>query len=310
MAELEGVGAFLYDMPNQEMKIFGKAQDAATLSAVEDIARRYPSAKFTHEKGEAIFGFRLPLFFPHFFPTDPTPDGGGNGDDGSVWRDVFCVSCNGTTYTGGLFTDREKAQEKADALNYADHRKTFNVEPVSIPAVDYYKLVAEEEEAEKPQVLGAYDAAHYREVLTAEYWGEHEPRKFVFNGRTLEVYKPTSRRPSWLLVEGIFSQPQQMTLDGIADHLAKLYAEEFKEKIKVFAQRFAKGWYGEKFRALYTLETLAVCLLLDFEVYYYRTQENEAQALKYLREAYPQATAEDLRRVYGKFADIVTEIYG
>ena len=78
VAELETVGAYIYPF-NNEMKVFGKIQTAAELSKVEDIARRYSSAQFRHEDRAAVFEFNLPLFFPHFFPTDPTPDPSGDG---------------------------------------------------------------------------------------------------------------------------------------------------------------------------------------------------------------------------------------
>jgi hypothetical protein len=78
VAELEAVGAYLYPFDN-EMKVFGKVETVADIYKVEDIARRYSSAKFIHEDRAALFEFDFPLFFPHFFPTDPAPEPSGDG---------------------------------------------------------------------------------------------------------------------------------------------------------------------------------------------------------------------------------------
>ncbi len=79
VAELETMGAYIYPF-NNEMKVFGKIQTAAELSKVKDIARRYSSAQFRHEDRAAVFEFNFPMFFPHFFPTDPTPEPSGEGE--------------------------------------------------------------------------------------------------------------------------------------------------------------------------------------------------------------------------------------
>lgn len=79
VSELEAAAVFVYDFPGNEMKVFGKCANAAELYKVEDIARRYPSAQFRHEDRAAVFEFNFPLFFPHFFPTDPAPEPSGEG---------------------------------------------------------------------------------------------------------------------------------------------------------------------------------------------------------------------------------------
>lgn len=77
-----------------------------------------------------------------------------------------------------------------------------------------------------------YDAQHYREVLTADYWGEHAPRVFQFDGDEIEIYAPTDRRPSWLVVADIFSSPKEATLDEVADYLAARYQEDHKPMLQ------------------------------------------------------------------------------
>jgi hypothetical protein len=44
----------------------------------------------------------------------------------------------------------------------------------------------------------------------------------------MEIYKPTARRPSWLIVADIFSTPKEATLFEICDYLAALYQEHHK----------------------------------------------------------------------------------
>lgn len=66
-------------------------------------------------------------------------------------------------------------------------------------------------------------AIYYAEELQADYW-QSEPRT-IFD---IEIYKPTARRPTWLVVADIFSEPKQATLYEICDYLAALYQENHK----------------------------------------------------------------------------------
>lgn len=78
VAELEAADVFIYPF-NNEMKVICKVLNAEQLYKVQDIARRYTSAQFRHDEGDRVCEFVLPLFFPHFFPTDPTPEPSGEG---------------------------------------------------------------------------------------------------------------------------------------------------------------------------------------------------------------------------------------
>lgn len=64
---------------------------------------------------------------------------------------------------------------------------------------------------------------YYAEELQADYW-QTEPRT-IFD---IEIYKPTARRPTWLVVPDIFSTPKEATLYEICDYLAALYQEHHK----------------------------------------------------------------------------------
>ena len=66
-------------------------------------------------------------------------------------------------------------------------------------------------------------AIYYAEELQADYW--------LTNPRTaygMEIYPPTTCRPSWLVVADIFSTPKEATLYEICDYLAALYQENHK----------------------------------------------------------------------------------
>jgi len=66
-------------------------------------------------------------------------------------------------------------------------------------------------------------AIYYAEELQADYW-QREPRT-IFD---IEIFKPTDRCPTWLVVADIFSEPKQATLYEICDYLAALYQENRK----------------------------------------------------------------------------------
>lgn len=78
VAELEAPDVYIYPF-NNEMKVICKVVNAEQLYKVQDIARRYTSAQFRHDEGDRVCEFVLPLFFSHFFPTDPTPEPSGEG---------------------------------------------------------------------------------------------------------------------------------------------------------------------------------------------------------------------------------------
>lgn len=67
------------------------------------------------------------------------------------------------------------------------------------------------------------NAEYYRESLLAEFWGNDRTPRTVYG---MEIFKPTDRRPSWLVVADIFSEPKEMTLREVCDMLAARYQEE------------------------------------------------------------------------------------
>ena len=69
------------------------------------------------------------------------------------------------------------------------------------------------------------NAEYYRETLLAEFWGNDSTPRTLYG---MDIFKPTDRRPSWLVVADIFSEPKEMTLREVCDMLAARYQEEHK----------------------------------------------------------------------------------
>ena len=91
--------------------------------------------------------------------------------------------------------------------------------------------------------------------------------------------------------------------------------EALKKARKTYNERVitmtSKGeWDAQKLAALYSQEELTLHLLLDQELYYYWEEDRAARCLDCLKESYPEATAEQVRKVYYKFQNPVTAIWG
>ena len=67
---------------------------------------------------------------------------------------------------------------------------------------------------------------------------------------------------------------------------------------------------GQQWARWYDRESLALHLLLSEELFYLWDADRAARCLDYLRESYPDATADELRNIRDKYADHVGEIYG
>lgn len=69
-------------------------------------------------------------------------------------------------------------------------------------------------------------------------------------------------------------------------------------------------WNGEQIRQIYPKKELICHVLLSEELFYLWNDEAVKCALTYIRDAYPETTEDDLRKVYEKYSDMVTAIYG
>ena len=333
VAELETVGAYIYPL-NNEMKVFGKIQTAAELSKVEDIARRYSSAQFRHEDRAAVFEFNLPLFFPHFFPTDPTPDPSGDGVG-------ICHSFDTNQDTATLQEAGEITAPAADPL--AD-------------------IISEARKAEKWSANGKWNygpidylKAHVVVNTETTKWKDYDESLELFADNLHRVTDPETYCVSLIKDYDIFVDENyivcamrrafpavgfrevcKMIADNLGDHQqgngispalvpdVVIIQSEDKDTREMFRKRHDKFcklssyWKGEEvntrrerdLRTHYDLESLALHFLLSEELFYYWSSERAARCLESVREVYPQATADDLHRVYMATADGVTAIYG
>jgi hypothetical protein len=133
-----------------------------------------------------------------------------------------------------------------------------------------------------------------------------------------------------------FREVCKMIADNLGDHQqgngispalvpdVVIIQSEDKDTREMFHKRHDKFcklssyWKGEEvntrrerdLRTHYDLESLALHFLLSEELFYYWSSERAARCLESVREVYPQATADDLHRVYMATADGVTAIYG
>ena len=69
-------------------------------------------------------------------------------------------------------------------------------------------------------------------------------------------------------------------------------------------------WNGEQIRQIYPKKELICHVMLSEELFYLWNDDAVKRALVYIRDAYPNTTEEDLRKVYETYSDMVTAIYG
>lgn len=85
----------------------------------------------------------------------------------------------------------------------------------------------------------------------------------------------------------------------------------FKQQHDKFLRlRSQSIWNGEQIRQIYPKKELICHVLLSEELFYLWNDEAVKRALTYIRDAYPETTEDDLRKVYEKYSDMVTAIYG
>ena len=67
---------------------------------------------------------------------------------------------------------------------------------------------------------------------------------------------------------------------------------------------------GKKIREIYPKTELICHIMLSEELFYLWNEDAVKRALVYIRDAYPNTTEEDLRKVYETYSGMVTAIYG
>jgi len=111
------------------------------------------------------------------------------------------------------------------------------------------------------EIIG--NAEYYREMLLSKVWGFNgEPRTFF----DMEIYAPTEKRQTWLVVSDIFSSPKEATLQEITDYLAALYQEQHKAvKKEAFGKMFIYRlyikwkWMQQRFERIGNIDRAVDC---------------------------------------------------
>ena len=86
-----------------------------------------------------------------------------------------------------------------------------------------------------------------------------------------------------------------------------------KEHERFIFYRMQSIWNGEQVRQKFTKGKLIVHLLLGEELFYVRDLDLRRRiknVLTYARDAYPDITGKDLRKVYKRYKNLVWSIYG
>lgn len=322
VAELEAVGAYIYPF-NNEMKVFGKIQTAAELSKVEDIARRYSSAQFRHEDRAAVFEFNFPLFFPHFFPTDPTPE--PSGDGAGICHSFDTNQDTATLQEAGEIT----ADPLADIISEARKQESRTMSGLNYGPIKYLRnnvlyanngrTTAENMKEYEANLHRVTDPDTYAAYLIAGFDVFVDETQVFCDLR--RVFPSLTFQELCKLINDHMGENQQG--DGIAAALVpdcvilasadEYTRRQFKERHDRYNSRRADekdGYNGQQWARWYDRESLALHLLLSEELFYIWENRRAARALDYLQESYPDATADDLQAVFMKYADGVTAIYG
>lgn len=124
--------------------------------------------------------------------------------------------------TGTVTTFRQEKGEMVYDVKFDKPVKSFWTEQeMKETTFGRYAITKNYDPATGCEIEGT--AIYYAEELQADFW--------LSNSRTvygMEIFKPTDRRPSWLVVADIFSDPKEMTLREVCDMLAARYQEEHK----------------------------------------------------------------------------------
>ena len=317
VAELEAADVYIYPF-NNEMKVICKVLNAEQLYKVQDIARRYTSAQFRHDEGDRVCEFVLPLFFPHFFPTDPTPEPSGEGE-------AKADTAADTTLENTGESQPPTGDELAGIISQAKQAEKwsangkYNYGPIESLRAAAYKHTTTAEEYTK------FFDEHLNEVTNAETYCVWLLRAYDIIVDETQVFCDLRRafpaigfKEACKLIRDHMGENQQG--NGIAAALVPDFVliestdqntrELFRKRHEKYTRTRAEGWNADILRKCYDLESLAVHLLLDWDLFYTWGADRAEKALEYLREVYPEATADDLHRVFMTASDGVSSIYG
>ena len=92
------------------------------------------------------------------------------------------------------------------------------------------------------------------------------------------------------------------------DDCKKAFKREHENYITKF--HIASNFNGENVKKICTKEQIIVHELLSNECFYLFDKRNINNAMRYILEAYPETTINEIQSIYEEYKDMVTEIYG
>ena len=93
----------------------------------------------------------------------------------------------------------------------------------------------------------------------------------------------------------------------IMDNVQKEFMRVHRKYVEF---RMRSIWNGEQVRQIFPKTELIGHEMLFCECFYNWSDDNVNRAMKYIQEAYPDTTIEDLKMVYDANKDMITSIYG
>lgn len=116
--------------------------------------------------------------------------------------------------------------EKKNSFNRVNIESLFNALYTDGRARLSDHFINESEESESAKNNG-FSVEHYKNVLTAEYWGAGVPRTFEFSGRKVKIYPPKNNGDLWTVIdyEDILNTVEKMSLQSAAEFLSELSAK-------------------------------------------------------------------------------------
>ena len=237
---------------------------------------------------------------PYHKPTAPAPEPKGEGDE---LAEIICQA---------------KQAEKWSANG------KYNYGPIESLRAAAYKYTTTAEEYTK------FFDEHLNEVTDAETYCVWLLRSYDVFVDDTQVYCDLRRafpaigfKEACKLIKDHMSPEQQG--NGIAAALVPDFVliestdqdtrRKFMERRKCYTNMIVK-WaangerHPEELRKRYDLDSMTLHALLDWELFYSWGADRAEKALEYLREVYPEATADDLHRVFMAASDGVSSIYG
>lgn len=256
-----------------------------------------PEAADAFRGGSHVYrwdAFHWHTFAPITDTTDPTPEPSGEGDE-----------------LADIISEAKKAEKWSANGKY-------NYGPIESLRAAAYKHTTTAEEYTK------FFDEHLAEVTNAETYCVWLLRAYDITVDETQVFCDLRRafpaigfKEACKLIKDHMSPEQQG--NGIAAALVPDFVliesndqntrEHFRKRHEKYTRTRAEGWNADKLRKCYDLESLAVHLLLEWELFYTWEADRAEKALEYLRECYPEATADDLHRVFMAASDGVLSIY-